>query len=459
MNSKTPPRLQSLRGVLMRYLAATAVQCAIVVLLWWGALTFLVGYGVVLRSDASAHATMEAQDSLKTGVFEPETYSSLCRYLVFSGGDPDRSVVTNMDDRHLAAARAQWRNEPGPWMLYRQYYMRCDLPDGRTCLLQYDYAMPYADPVLRGLPDFQTCWLLVLVVLLVWRSAAVTRRFACFLTREVDRLTAASDAIARQELDGPQFTGARVREFDAVLTAMARLDQSLQDSLRARWTLEQQRAEQTAALAHDLKTPLAVITGNADLLAEEALTAPQRQCVEAIQRGAGRAGQYLQALCTVNRAERDTGTLRPMNAADFLRQRKELAEMLCGPKKIQFVLKNTLPGDTVFPAQADALARAVENLLENAVRFTPPGGTVTLSCRAEQGRVVFVVEDTGPGFSPEALQKAGQELYTGDTARTGEHWGLGLSVAARVARDHGGGLTLANRPRGGALVRLWVRAA
>ena len=53
--------------------------------------------------------------------------------------------------------------------------------------------------------------------------------------------------------------------------------------------------------------------------------------------------------------------------------------MLCGPKKIQFVLKNTLPGDTVFPAQADALARAVENLLENAVRFTPPGGTVTLS--------------------------------------------------------------------------------
>ena len=73
--------------------------------------------------------------------------------------------------------------------------------------------------------------------------------------------------------------------------------------------------------------------------------------------------------------------------------------------------------------------------------------------------MVFVVEDTGPGFSPEALQKAGQELYTGDTARTGEHWGLGLSVAARVARDHGGGVTQANRPRGGALVRRWVRAA
>ena len=83
-------------------------------------------------------------------------------------------------------------------------------------------------------------------------------------------------------------------------------------------------------------------------------------------------------------------------------------------------------------------------MLDNAVRYTPAGGTVTLDVSKAEDTLVFTVTDTGPGFTPEALHKAGQFLYT-DAARPGNgHQGLGLYLARSVARAHGGKLVLAN---------------
>ena len=72
-------------------------------------------------------------------------------------------------------------------------------------------------------------------------------------------------------------------------------------------------------------------------------------------------------------------------------------------------------------------------MLDNAVRYTPAGGTVTLTISKPEETLVFTVTDTGPGFTPEALHKAGQFLYT-DAARPGNgHQGLGLYLARSVA--------------------------
>lgn len=92
----------------------------------------------------------------------------------------------------------------------------------------------------------------------------------------------------------------------------------------------------------------------------------------------------------------------------------------------------------------------------SAVRFTPAGGTITLDAVEEGQEIVFTVTDTGPGFSPEALQKAGRELFTTDAAR-GQHWGLGLAAARRTAQTHNGTLTVSNGENGGGKVELRVR--
>ena len=108
----------------------------------------------------------------------------------------------------------------------------------------------------------------------------------------------------------------------------------------------------------------------------------------------------------------------------------------------------------------DELLRALVNLVENAARYTPQGGAVTLESRVRRapdgaGRAVFTVRDTGPGFTPEALAKGMQPLYTGEKSRPQDgHMGLGLTFAADVARRHGGALALRNAAGGGAVAEL-----
>ena len=93
--------------------------------------------------------------------------------------------------------------------------------------------------------------------------------------------------------------------------------------------------------------------------------------------------------------------------------------------------------------------RAVLNLLDNAARFTPEGGAVRLSAYVEEAVLTVAVEDSGPGFSPEALARAGRGFYTGDASRPREgHMGMGLTFARQTARRHGGTLELSNTGRG-----------
>ena len=114
----------------------------------------------------------------------------------------------------------------------------------------------------------------------------------------------------------------------------------------------------------------------------------------------------------------------------------------------------------MLPMRRAELLRALVNLVENAARYTPQGGAVTLESRVRRapdgaGRAVFTVRDTGPGFTPEALAKGMQPLYTGEKSRPQDgHMGLGLTFAADVARRHGGALALRNAAGGGAVAEL-----
>ena len=168
------------------------------------------------------------------------------------------------------------------------------MQDGSLCLLQFDYSVPYADPALRGkLPDIQGFHLTLGLLLVLGIIAWSTRRTGRFLARETEKLTAAACSVARQELDPALFAGARVREYDAVLQAMETMADQLTDSLQKQWVLEQQQREQIIQLSHKLKTPLTIIQGNAELLAEDPLTPEQRQQVESILEGAEQTRLYL----------------------------------------------------------------------------------------------------------------------------------------------------------------------
>ena len=439
-------KLTSLRTVLLRYLLLCGGGCALILVLWWVIFMQLINIGFLLPAVASAQACADAREtvaSMTADTFDSLQISDLCRWAVVQN---DTVLQTNMDDRHLKIALNAFHGGSGN----PGYQYDVKMADGSFCLLQYDYATPYADPALRDtLPDFQTCYFVLLAALILvwlgWQTHCTVRVFAA----ETACLDRAVDAIAAQQPERIDADGARLREFSATLHAMQTMGRELTDSLQSQWRMEQQRAEQIAALTHDLKTPLSIIQGNADLLAEDALSADQQTQVEAILRGTDRAQQYLAALRTAC-APPATGETFPSHT--LVSELAETARALCAPAGVQLILNEQWQG-TLCAAQCDLL-RAAENLLDNAVRYTPRGGTVTLLVTKEKQDFILRVTDTGPGFTAEALARAGELLYTEAARSDTAHQGFGLYFARRVALSHSGTLRLSNTPGGCAELRL-----
>ena len=431
-------KLTSLRSVLLRYLLLCGGGCALILVLWWGIFMRLIDVGFLLPAVASAQACANARETVAAvtaETFDSNQISDLCRWAVVQN---DTVLQTNMDDRHLKIALNAFHGSGN--LGYTQYQYDVKMADGSFCLLQYDYATPYADPALRDtLPDFQTCYMLLLALLVIawlgWQTHCTVRVFAA----ETACLHRAVDAIAAQQPERIDADGAHLREFSATLHAMQTMGRELTDSLQSQWRMEQQRAEQIAALTHDLKTPLSIIQGNADLLAEDALSADQQTQVEAILRGTERARHYLAALRTAGAAPAVQTSLASHALTERLAQ---TARALCAPAGIQFILQEEWQG-TIRAAENDLL-RAAENLLDNAAAHTPRGGTVTLTVAKENNSFILRVTDTGPGFTPEALAKAGEMLYTDAARSDASHQGLGLYFAKKVAQFHGGTLVLSN---------------
>lgn len=291
-------RLTSLRSVLLRYLVQTAAACVLAAAAWLVLLMVLINSGVLLPANRAARVSQEAaQNILPTmtaDTFDPAQLDSLCRYVLFAGQDSDVVLATNLDAKHLQWALEEQHGTGGRHWGYTQYYMGAQLQDGTFCQLQFDYAAPYADPALRRvLPDAQTLHLLLGVLLLAGVVALCTHRAGKFLAQETAKLTQAAQSVARQQLDDAVFAGAKVREYDAALQALQTMGGELTSSLQRQWEMEQRQREQIIQLSHKLKTPLTIIEGNAELLAEDTLTPEQNRQVAAILDGAEQTRTYL----------------------------------------------------------------------------------------------------------------------------------------------------------------------
>ena len=117
-------------------------------------------------------------------------------------------------------------------------------------------------------------------------------------------------------------------------------------------------------------------------------------------------------------------------------------------------------GLPALDADAFRLQQILANLLTNAIKFTPGGGTVTLSARAERGDVVLAVQDTGIGIKPEDVPKLFKEFERLEGSRThrAEGTGLGLALTRHLVELHGGRVEVESRPGSGSTFSVWLPA-
>jgi signal transduction histidine kinase len=257
-----------------------------------------------------------------------------------------------------------------------------------------------------------------------------------------------SKKVGAQELDFV-IPHAGIREYDQALSAMEHMRKALYSSLASQWAAQQEREAEIAALAHDLKTPLTLVGGNAELLMEEDLSENSRKIVKTIVVSNDRAKQFV--TCLLETSSGADEAFENTSIPDIFDELCENVKSIAKLKKVYLQTRNDLGGAVII--QKDHILRALHNVVQNAIEHTPEGGTVYLEGSMIEGGWQVVVGDEGPGFSKAALHHATERLWRGDTARVSDgHNGLGLWFASQVAKTHAGQLELRNCDSGGVVI-------
>ena len=285
-----------------------------------------------------------------------------------------------------------------------------------------EYRATWAD---TGKPIEADDWALTRAVTKGETSIGEVIRIQCF---DGSEKTILNSALPLYD-DRQEFAGAIVVNEDITM---------LKDTEAALRAAIQSRQHLLGVVAHDLRTPLQVILMQAEALMRlSERRTEHREIMERIRAQAKRINGLIQDLLDVTRMESGALPLDSVGCepAALLEAAWQTNEQLAGRASIALV-RNFGPGLTAIDADPARIEQVLDNLISNAIKFTPAGGTITIAARALDNEVEFSVSDTGCGLSEDALTHVFDRLWQGGADRRGV--GLGLAIAKAIVGAHGG---------------------
>jgi signal transduction histidine kinase len=283
-------------------------------------------------------------------------------------------------------------------------------------------------------------------ILAVVASITLAIVLARMLARPLDEVGAAArrvadgDYAARVPRDGPEELASLADSFNQMAASLERQEAMRRDFI--------------ANAAHELRTPLTNLQGYLEALRDGVIVA-DRATYESLHEEADRLVRLSRSLDAL--AEGDAGTSLPLLVDLDLSAAIAAAVELASPavERAGLRLETDIPAALPARADPDRLAQVLANLLSNAVRYTPSGGTVTVRAERRPGDVLISVLNTGEGIPPEDLDRVFERFYrvekSRDRARGGA--GIGLAIVKQLVEQSGGRVGADSRD---GLTRFWV---
>jgi two-component system sensor histidine kinase CreC len=288
---------------------------------------------------------------------------------------------------------------------------------------------------------------------LIGSAALIGLLMTWWLARGIGSLSRYAKAVSAGEpVPPPKPRGDEIGDLGQALETMRR-------KLEGKAYVEQY----VQSLTHEMKSPLAAIRGAAELLQEPLPEADRQRFAANIAQQERRLTETIDQLLRLAEVEQH-GWLQRRTVVDLSMLCRQLAEDAAPRLQAAHLsLHCELPGHANVQGDAFLLRQALDNLLDNAIAFSPEGGRIGLRLeagQAGQGGWEVVLSDQGPGVPDYALERVFERFYSLARPGSGQRSsGLGLPFVAEVARLHGGHACLRNGPAGGAQATLWLPSA
>jgi len=271
--------------------------------------------------------------------------------------------------------------------------------------------------------------------------------FARRTTRPVVELTnvardlQAGDRTRRATVDGQDEIAQMANAFNDLVDSVDR-----EDAVRRAFA---------ADVVHELRTPLAVLRSHLEAV-QDGLIEPTPPLVASLHEETLRLSRLTADLETMTSADSVEFDLRrePMDLGDVARRAASALEHRFHEQSLRLVVH---PRPAPVSGDAIRLQQVATNLLTNALKFVPAGGTVTVSTQHLGGWAELSVRDDGPGIAPADLGRVFDRFYRGEQVRTGGS-GIGLAVVSALVQGHGGEVSVTNEPEGGAWFQVRIPA-
>lgn len=299
------------------------------------------------------------------------------------------------------------------------------------------------------LRDVRTRWWLSMAIAL-FLSGVVGLLLSGAIARPVRRLTAAAGAVAQGQLD--QQVPVRSRD------ELGRLSRAFNEMTSRLRSARQMEIDFVANVSHELRTPLTAVKGLVETLRDGAVDDPRvrDRFLETMESETDRLIRLVNDLLLLSRADSEALNLQcePVDLAQLVRATVSRLATQAETKKLVLQV-SVSPSVPLAWADPDRIKQVLLNLLDNAVKYSPPGGSVTISVDGGRGQAAQVqVRDEGIGIPAEDLPRIGQRFYRTDKARSRAQGGsgLGLAIARALVQAHGGRLWLESQEGQGTVV-------
>ncbi|VXC62203.1 Two-component sensor histidine kinase [Pseudomonas sp. 8Z] len=351
-------------------------------------------------------------------------------------GENGLPLVKGTFPPRAAAFEQRNRDRPLPW---RQLSTEYSSASGETYL--FIYRIPY--PELAEWHRDSLFWpisaLIIALVVLTLFSLLLTLS----ITRPLDRLRGAVHDLGQTTYQQNSLARLATRrdELGLLATDFNRMGERLQGLIGSQRQLLRD-------VSHELRSPLARLR-IALALAERAEPSERERLWPRLNQECDRLEALISEILALARLDAAPGAAQPIKLASMLSKLQDDAHLSAPQQPIQIRQDD----DLQLQGWPDMLERALDNLLRNALRFSPPDQPIEISATRTGEHLLLSVRDHGPGTAEQHLQELGKPFFRAPGQNSAGH-GLGLAIARRAAQRHGGELLLSNHPDGGFIATL-----
>jgi signal transduction histidine kinase len=303
---------------------------------------------------------------------------------------------------------------------------------------------------------------IVLVVAILFFAWLMGRK----ISQPVDELMQAVEKIRQQDLDFTiSYQGHN--ELGELCSAFNELRGELQGSLEREWRKQEEIRTMIAALSHDLRTPVTIIQGHVEGLARAEAGEKRDQRLErylpVLESSSQRMTRLLNDILLVSSLEQTSFLIQPqpVRLAEEMERKVAVYQLQAAAQQIKFSYSYEALTTSSDPLLLDLhrVEQVLDNLFENALRYTPVHGEISLTCTHHPQHLAFVLRDSGCGIASEDLPHVFEKFYHGkqqEHSKLHKAAGLGLYTCKLLVEKHGGTIAIQNHPAGGCEVAVYL---